>query len=200
MKKLATLMTAAMVMTVGGVYATWSYANGASVDPTSVGVNVGIEGVETLVKKGAINIADNSFSLSLDQSTVGYQAVWLASGSKTISFSFSANDITSIVLGYTVEINTELKYDLDDDGVEDQLFSLNTQQYNAMLAGKTYIDLGSFATATTAPITAQTISSYITISDKLDLETKEKYDSFKAYIDGKQIATIKVVEGIVGNS
>ena len=197
MKKLSLAMAAAMCLTVGGVYATWNYASGGSVDPASATVNVTIEGATTLDKKGTINVTDNSFSLSLDQSTVGYQAIWLASGSKTVSFTFAANDITSIVLGYTVTVNTDLKYDVDGDGEDDQLFSLNSQQYNSMLAGKSYVDLGSFASATTAPITAQTISSYITITDKLDLETKEEYDAFKAYIDGQNIVTITVVEGNV---
>ena len=68
MKKLAALMTAAMVMTVGGVYATWSYATQDITSEATSSTLVGLTGVGTTTQKGtlAVLIAKDT-TITVDQ-------------------------------------------------------------------------------------------------------------------------------------
>ena len=66
MKKLASLMTAAMVMTVGGVYATWSYAQGNATQ-TEKTIYTSLTDVASTTSKGTIHIDATGVTVAIDQ-------------------------------------------------------------------------------------------------------------------------------------
>lgn len=65
MKKLGLIILMALVLTVGGVYATFNYAQ-ADVDSKSATLNKGIAGTDTETPKGTISINVDDFLVKID--------------------------------------------------------------------------------------------------------------------------------------
>ena len=69
MKKLSLVMAAAMCLTVGGVYATWSYATGNITDVAEGARFANLAGLGTASEKGEITVKVSGTTISIDQDT-----------------------------------------------------------------------------------------------------------------------------------
>ena len=88
MKKLSLLIALALILSIGGVYATWNYAQGDAVD-----VNAYLDGstkitdaVVNATAKGTITVDTSNFSLTIDDETNDHVAELIKDGYIDITF------------------------------------------------------------------------------------------------------------------
>ena len=90
MKQLSVLVALMLIITVGGVYATWTYFNAIKpIDPVEASIRVTLAGTDsTDVAKGIISASvSGDFSLVIDQKEVGGgEATWVTAGKITGTF------------------------------------------------------------------------------------------------------------------
>lgn len=92
MKKrfLSLLCVAALLISIGGVYATWSYAQSSAGEVTR-NYDLSLTSETVATKKGEISISSSGFTLEMDQKASGdYTAVLKLTGELKVSFTPSA--------------------------------------------------------------------------------------------------------------
>ena len=90
--KLAIMAAVATMVTVGGVYATWTFSEGSVVDATTT-VNVAMTGVTTNTEKGTLAVTvmgEGGFTLSVDDSNNDHYPEIMKTGAVTVTFTPSA--------------------------------------------------------------------------------------------------------------
>ncbi|MBO5240823.1 MAG: hypothetical protein J6B56_05350 [Clostridia bacterium] len=107
-KRISILATVALCITVGSVYATWTYAQEAANALTDVSINKTLES-ESLVEKGDIELVENKLNLIVDKKSDSYQAKLICDG--YIEVTFKPHDLASVT-----EIN--LQYEITGDNLE----------------------------------------------------------------------------------
>ena len=91
MKKLSAVMLAAMCLTVGGVYATWTYAESPALS-TNGKLPITLSSITAGSTKGTIDMVEDSISFTIDQDVstdaikMQYKAKLVSSGSLSVSF------------------------------------------------------------------------------------------------------------------
>lgn len=91
--KLALLAFLSTVITVGGVYATWTFAEGGVANATTQ-VNVGMTGVNATTEKGTLSVkvmGTGGFSLAVDDANNDHKPDIKKEGVVTVTFTPSAN-------------------------------------------------------------------------------------------------------------
>ena len=120
-KKISIFATLALCATIGGVYATWTYAqNAANEAEYTISTNKTLE-TEAIIAKGDIIVSDNNLQLTVDKKANSYDAVLSITGYLSVAFDkheLSTED--TIVLQYQVTAENNLY-----DG--DQIFEFPTQ-------------------------------------------------------------------------
>ena len=88
MKKLTVIIALMLVVTIGGVYATWNYAQGEvlAVDEYLDGTTTRITEKVIDTAKGKIAIDDSNFSIVIDDANNDKQAELVVSGSIQVTF------------------------------------------------------------------------------------------------------------------
>lgn len=124
-KKISIFATLALCATIGGVYATWTYAQNAAKEATYI-IDTNNKTLETaeIIEKGTIAVTDNSLQLTVDKDADSYKAVLSITGALNVTF--TPHDLSTedtIVLQYQVTA-TNLKYK------ETDIFVLPTQATN----------------------------------------------------------------------
>lgn len=91
MKKLSTLIALALVVTIGGVYAAWSYAQGSSAS-SEITREINMAQVNTSSNKGTITVTPNNFAFLVDDAgsvsggSVNYLAKLVGTGDLSVLF------------------------------------------------------------------------------------------------------------------
>ena len=86
MKKLSTLIALALIVTIGGVYAAWSYAQGTTAS-SEITREINMAQVNTDSNKGTISVTPNNFAFLVDDiDAVDYVAALTATGELAITF------------------------------------------------------------------------------------------------------------------
>ena len=201
-KRLNTLLLAAALLTTGGVYASWSYAEGPAAEATIHRlVNIASETVSS--KKGTIDIVNNSLQFLVDQSSEGqYKAELVISGSLEIKFTptpaSSGTDPDVVEYGIPLEMAVTHTYGTwDHDGNPEtapiDVFEI-TDPGHVLKRGAKIKDpytILSVPTAqqddtnTTNVIENTGLSLHIRLKDNIILDTYDKYLSFKAFLEGE---------------
>ena len=91
--KLAALALLSTIVTVGGVYATWTFAEGNTADAVTT-VNVAMTGVNASTEKGTLSVmvmGANGFTLAVDDSNNDHLPEAKKEGFVTITFTPSAS-------------------------------------------------------------------------------------------------------------
>lgn len=115
--KLAVLGLLSTVVTVGGVYATWSFAekDAASANTT---VNVAMTGVNSSTEKGTLSVrvmGTNGYTLAVDDSNNDHIAEIMATGMVTVTFKPSA-DASSDVKSNGIDVQCVISYEAYTNG------------------------------------------------------------------------------------
>lgn len=172
MRKLSTLIAIALIVTIGGVYAAWNYAQGttASVEITR---EVNMAQVNTNSNKGTISANPTDFAFLVDDGG-SYKAVLKGTGSLAITFTASTGaDADTIANGIKMIATIEVKS--DNNTLYEGLTPLTTNTEN----GANVIDLTTNGPSKTATLTAAQILNAVTLCD-VTLDTKLKNDQFHA--------------------
>ena len=91
-RKIALVSALATLVTVGGVYATWTFSEGEVINASTT-VNVAMTGVTTTTEKGTLSVVvmnDGGFTLAVDDSNNNHKPDILKTGVITVTFTPSA--------------------------------------------------------------------------------------------------------------
>lgn len=183
MKKFGTIIALATFMTVGGVYATFNYAQGTA-NEASTSLIPTIEGVGTTTSKGTITINSN-FVISIDDEgelngeANNYFTKMETSGEFKVVFTPEVGadaDVrdNGIALEMKLEITGTNTY--KDNNVDKEIFTLNTTTNPVALNSGNKI-LGSYTVD---------LASYISLT-RIELKTLAEYNAYKTQLDGVRI-------------
>ena len=174
MKKLSILVALILCVTIGGVYAAWSYTSSSmtSVDRT---LSHGLTAAVTDGDVGVFQITQNSVDVAIDQTTTGnYTAKLVVTGSVTVTFTPNdgapahviENGIPSHATIYTKNADTN-KY----NDAEIYVATGTTVELDWVKDSN-----GTF----TATISAEDIDSMLNLGADFVLDTHDEYKAFHA--------------------
>ena len=200
--KLGFISLLCLVLVIGGVFATWNYAQG-SVSSVSDTATIGLTGIGTDSEKATISIVQNGVSVQIDDDNNDYRGELVISGTIDIVVTIKAGaDQDAYENGITVKI------DLTEDFGEYE-FAANAS--GAAGASKDVILLTSTSLTITKgtangwvrtddggtvkftyTLTTAKLNELITLAKTGDLvnvylPTKANYDAFSAYLSGKTV-------------
>lgn len=204
MKKIGIFGLVGCLLTVGGVYAQWTYGQ-ATAGSVSESIIPQMAGVGQSSKKGTIGLVTSGVQMVIDAEGTGeyvYHPVLRITGDVAITFTASDGadaDVKTngIKMGYYITQPADWKYDGNfdgdlEDGVDIEIFRLE----NCGDADNP-IPLNNGNPCDLASITAETLAEKIKLNvpETFELDTKAKYDSFKNHLNKeKSLFTVAVVE------
>ena len=182
MKRLAAIMAGALLTTVGGVYAQFTYAQG-NVEQAEISMQKNLATAATNTEKGTINVTGD-FLVSIDDTNNDLMTETTISGDLTISFTPAQGadaDVrdNGIPLKMTIAIGGTNAY------AGQVLFELTS----AYTAGGVALNGGN---KVKDEITVN-LSNYISWKQEFTLSTLAEYNAFKAAFEGTTI-TVTVSE------
>ena len=103
MKKLSTLIALALIVTIGGVYAAWSYAQGTTAS-SEITREINMAQVNTDSNKGTISVTPSNFAFLVDDiEAVDYVAALTGTGELAIIFTpATGSDATLVSSGISM--------------------------------------------------------------------------------------------------
>lgn len=179
MKRLGAIIAIALVLTIGGVYATFNYAQGGAVSLENETISKELEGMTTTNAKGTITIKSNSFKITIDDLGGDLHTKGKFEGKTTINFkpaTLADADVRTngIKLKLTIAITGN---EYDDGGTTYKLFNISADA----LAGVTLN--GGAKIINDFEIN---FADYITVTD-IYLSTPEKYTAYSEAFNGTTI-------------
>ena len=209
MKKISILITLLLLLTVGGVYATWSYAGTNDIADAFAEAKVTIEDVELIGANGTYKIESNLI-LSVDQANENHEAELVFASNDTnpiylkVTFtpaqnapqSIKENAVpTELYFGTTTEmqfkIDSEGNY--DENGTATDIFTFSNPSDGIFSPNVTWHeeDNGTF----TYTLDEATLKTMITLSRTFVLDIKAEHDAFREALTGNIVA--RVTDGVV---
>ena len=181
MKKLSLLIVIALLLSIGGVYATWTYAGaGAAENHQHVSINLAV--ATTDAPEGIIHRVDPSLDIRIDDSDRDYEAELVITGQ--MGFVFMPSDGASadiiqngIPLQWQLEQRTPIKH-----GGE-EVFIINQATPVALTATKIedgHALYGSYPNGFYVEVTAEQVKAVLDID--LELPTFAEYQAFQGEI------------------
>lgn len=176
MKKLGLIIALALIVTIGGVYATFNYAQG-NADTATQEVGMVIAGKAGDTKKGTISIT-STFEINVDDTTGTLKTGYTTTGETKVKFTAA----------------TGADADVRDNGIKLKLTITisGTNSYNgtAIFAFKTaYTDGGVLLNGgekVKGEISVN-LADYLTVNE-ISLPTASEYDAYKTAFDATEIS------------
>ena len=192
MTKLGLIILMALVLTVGGVYATFNYAQGEVVSKNTT-LNKSLATAKTESAKGEIAIDVEGFLLKIDDTGTNLKTGLDAQGSVTITFT-PATGADGSVVADGVNLKLEISFTNNtytQNGVDYQVFK-TTDKYNAT----TGVVLGTGTKNGDKFEYTVSLGQYFTVSE-IPLPTLADYNAFHTWFfaeSGNAVVTITVSE------
>ena len=179
MKRLGAIIAIALVLTIGGVYATFNYAQGGAVSLENETISKELEGMTTTNAKGTITIKSNSFKITIDDLGGDLHTKGKFEGKTTINFKpATLADAEVRTNGIKLKLTiTVTGNEYDDGGTTYKLFNISADA----LAGVTLN--GGAKIINDFEIN---FADYITVTD-IYLSTPEKYTAYSEAFNGTTI-------------
>ena len=123
MKKITALIVMALLITIGGVYATWQYAqNGTDLKTETIQSGIAMAGVTTGAKKGVITLDVSGASVIIDDQefegdVVDHTACLLVSGSVKVNFAANSGADDEVV---TNGVKMRYKFEITSGSYDDK--------------------------------------------------------------------------------
>ena len=209
MKKLSILIALLLCVTIGGVYATWSYALTEDIADAFAEAKVTIADAEFVGSNGTYKIESN-LVLTVDQANDAHEAelVFAANDSKpiqlTVTFTPAKNAPQHVKdEGVPSELyfgtTTEMKYKMDaegnysESGTATDIFTLKDVANNELDVNVTWTkqDDGTF----TYTLDEAALKEQIKLSQTFKLDIKSEHDEFRKAMNGNIVA--RVTDGII---
>lgn len=180
MKKLSALVALVLLVTVGGVYATWNYAHGkASVETKYFDAVTVVAPMAETNSKGTISIDASGLSIVVDDTDNDFEGELVITGEVVVTFTHNEG-VTSevaangIVMQYELSTTENFKYNTND------IFTVDTTAKRTASATKSFT------------ISAAELESLIELNS-VSLPTAEDYLNFKNALHSGSIV-LKVSE------
>lgn len=182
MKRLAAIMAGALLTTVGGVYAQFTYAQG-NVEQAEISMQKNLATAATNTEKGTINVAGN-FLVSIDDTNNDLMTETTISGNLTISFT-PAQGADAEVRDNGIPLKMTIVIDGTNKYANNALFALKT----AYTEGGVLLNGGNRV----KDAVSVKLTDYIEWKQEFTLSTLAEYNAFKAAFEGTTI-TVTVSE------
>ncbi|MBR2614531.1 MAG: hypothetical protein IKC71_02910 [Clostridia bacterium] len=198
MKKLGILIALILCVTIGGVYATWTYTQNTDVADETINMTMNLTDVAYSGSYGTYEINTDSLKLKIDpkKDTTHTTALYIE-GQIVITFtpnSVAPEEVKENGVASTFQFgltNANWTYD-DGDGAK-KLITLAHDEAEDIVWGEPD-ENGVF----TYIITAEALAEHINLAE-FNLDTKVKYDEFNTVLGNGQI-TITVSDGITATN
>lgn len=214
-KKVGILATLALCVTIGGVYATWTYADtNTAIESQHKHIAVDIAGSTTTGAVGTLKVETAGLKFIIDQANANHEAYLNWSNTVTeipVTFMPSANageDIKTNGINVMYTFETTGDWDFDGEGGEDAkaLYSVATGKYKVTMSKAVdedgaWIDLnGDGIKDFRGFIPASVFVDAIQLNDTLVLDTPADYEAFKSAMTsllvGVTVADATGVDGV----
>lgn len=212
MKKLSVLIALFLCVTIGGVYATWTYAGNTDVADGEVEIKATIAGSEFTGACGTYTVTSNAL-IEIDQADEHHNA-------KLVFKANNSEDENDIFLKIVFTPSVDAEQTVKDNAIPSELyFTLTTPMQYKMDADGNYSETGTptdiFTLANPSnsefdPNITWTpngdgsfyviydvafLRTQISLSQTFKLDTKAEHDAFKAALAGNIVA--RVTDGVV---
>lgn len=204
--KLAVVTALATIVTVGGVYATWTFSEGDVINADTT-INVAMTGASNQTEKGTLSVkvmGENGFTLAVDDANNDHYADILKTGVITVTFTPSST-ASEEVKTTGIDVQLVLSYAPYTNGpatLEDwtyngaQIFTISNDSTNPIHLDKA--DAVNVSGVFTWTIAAADVG--IALGDTFDdilIDTKAKYDEVNAELaKGHFVATVSECETV----
>lgn len=182
MKRLAAIMAGALLTTVGGVYAQFTYAQG-NVEQAEISMQKNLATAATNTEKGTINVTGD-FTVSIDDTDQNLITETTISGNLTISFT-PAQGADAEVRDNGIPLKMTIVIGGTNEYADQALFELTS----AYTAGGVALNGGN---KVKDEITVN-LSNYISWKQEFTLSTLAEYNDFKEAFENTTI-TVTVSE------
>lgn len=199
MKKLSLLIALAMLITVGGVYATWNYAGLVMQDVTHEFKYLSITDTDTDTQSGRVSVTD-TLVLKIDDEgdyTPGWDSDVTAQSAGNLQLLFTPNPGASdTTLKYTVSIENNT-YTAPDSSEAVGIFKINgvataNVAKTTILEGTFTYDAGQTGICQET-ITFAEITNVLKPNDEVTLPTIEHYEKYADALDNV-VLSVTIVE------
>lgn len=175
MKRLGAIIAIALVLTIGGVYATFEYAQGGVVSLENQTISKELIGMTDTTAKGTITIKhdESDFKITVDDFNHNLKTVGHFEGTTTINFNpapLADADVRAngIKLKLTITVTTETGKEYVDEGTTYNLFNITGGASSGVILNDDAEINGDFKIDFT---------KYITVTE-IYLSTPEKYTAY----------------------
>lgn len=196
MKKLGLLMAMALTVTVGGVYATWTYAKGTDVADETVNMTLNLTDVAYIGSNGTYKVNTDGLKLKIDPKTgTAHTTALYVEGEIVITFTpnmHAPEDVKENAVASTFQFGlTNSNWTFDDDTTDavaaKAIVTLKHAEKHDITWTKGADGVFSYT------IDADAIAEHINLTEFV-LDTKVKYDAFNTALGQGQIS-ITVSDG-----
>lgn len=175
MKKISLIVLLIMCVTIGGVYAAWSYT-GSTVSTTDRTLSHGMATATTDGDVGLLKVVHNDIDVKIDQTAPGnYLANLVITGSVTVSFTPNAGAPESVVNDAIAAQATIYTKNADTNMYEGKEIYVSPAGSHIDLVWEKQLD-GSFL----ATVNANDIAEILQLGGEFVLDTHAKYQTFHA--------------------
>ena len=201
MKKLSLLMALAMLITVGGVYATWTYHEGVITQRPYMDISLSMAPVTSQNAKGTLDVNTNTLTITIDDKG-GYLPQMLIGGYVEVIFIPNSGVSNEVQNG---DLNLEFRLYATRAGQE-----INVEQdvlYNGVNVFTTYQQTPVTINTTNREqrdvngvnawvykIEASEIARYMQINEEIHLPTYTEFDLYRTAVISGQSYTIEIGE------
>ena len=193
MKKLSLLIALCMLLTIGGVYATWTYTQNTDVADEAVHKAINLTGVEYSGSYGTYSVNTDNLKMTIDpKANTTHTTALYIEGYVVITFtpnSVAPADIKEHGVESTYALtlsNSDWKYE------NDYILTLKHTEAHDI----TWVDNGDGTFSYT--ISADDLAGHMTLTE-FELDTKVKYDAYNTELAKGQIV-ITVSDGITSST
>ena len=209
MKKLSVLIALFLCVTIGGVYATWTYAGNTDVADGEVEIKATIAGSEFTGACGTYTITSNAY-IEIDQADEHHNAKLVFKSNNSSDVFLKIVFKPSVDADKTVKENaipselyftltTPMQYKIDGDGnysetgTPTDIFTLANPSDTVFTPNVTWTKEadGTFSVTYDEAF----LTSQISLTQTFVLDTKAEHDAFKAALAGNIVA--RVTDGVV---
>lgn len=209
MKRLSVLVALLLCVTIGGVYATWTYAGTNDIADAYAEAKVTIADVELTGANGTYKIESN-LVLTVDQKNNDHEAELVFSANDggeiylKVTFTPALNAPQNIKdnavpseLYFTTSVPMQYKMDAEgnysESGTPTEIFTFSNPSDGVFSPNFTWTpeDNGTF----TYTLNADQLKAMITLSQNFVLDVKSEYDAFHAALAGNIVA--RVTDGTI---
>lgn len=179
MKRLGAIIAIALVLTIGGVYATFNYANGGVVSLENETISKELIGMTIDTPKGTISIKSNNFKITVDDFNNNLHTTGKLEGKTTINFTpapLAAADVRAngIKLKLTITVTGN---EYDDGETTHKLFNISQEALDGVTLNGGAKIINDFEI---------NFADYITVTD-IYLSTPAKYEAYSQAFNGTTI-------------